>query len=241
MQSAPRDPDALPKPIEALDLNTEQRREVLALLNELETKLAAANARRDEFRTAMVGAAAQCNADDSRLHIEANRLVEVGNEARPAVLDAINTFHGILTPQQRAALVTPILEGKIALGEDTEDGREQGLEEIAEALDLGFLQKVKLVKRAVSRLTISTSETSLLREQAIEAVIAFQRNEFDIRTLAIAKAPVIKLYTRFVLDLAQVVLPVLDEDQCDIAAGLLRRMFQRAERSRRQRVTVNAG
>lgn len=222
----PRDPDALPKSLDRLKLSAKQQDQVKALIADLKNDLAPAAAKNDVFREAMVSATYRCSADDSRLHIEANRMVEAGNQGRPHVLDAINDFHAVLTPKQRALLVDPILEGDMALGEDTEDGREEGLGKLAEKLDLDFIQKVELIKRAVTRLTVTTSETRELREQALVALRAFKQPQFNIREHAIAEAPVLKLYTRFVLDIAQVVLPVLTEDQCKTGAGLLRRLFK---------------
>lgn len=221
------DPDALPKALDRLSLSLKQRELVKTLIATLKEDIAPATTKRDDFRHAMVSAARGCSADDSRLHIEAGRMVDVGNQARPKVLDAINAFHGILTPKQRADLVDPVLSGDTAIGEDTSDGREKGLGKIAEALDLSFTQKLQLIKRAMDRLSISTETTATLRAQAVTAVSAFKRDDFDIRDHAIAEAPLLKLYTRLVLDLAQVVLPVLSRDQCDTAAGLLQDMFDK--------------
>lgn len=221
------DPDALPKALDRLSLSLQQQAQVRALIAEVKRDIAPATAKRDDFRHAMVSAARGCSADDSRLHIEAGRMVEAGEKARPRVLDAINEFHAILTPKQRAELVDPVLSGDTAIGEDTSDGREKGLGKIAEALDLSFTQKIELIKRAMDRLSISTETTATLRAQAVTAVSAFKRDDFDIRDHAIAEAPLVKLYTRLVLDLAQVVLPVLSREQCDTAASLLHDMFEK--------------
>ncbi len=223
------EPDALPRSLEQLGLSATQRKQLKTLIANLTRGLESAKAQRDIFRGAMVSAARRCSADDSRLHIEAGRMVEAGNGVRPHVLDTLNELHRILTPKQRAELVDPVLTGAKGLGEDTDDGREEGLGKIAEKLDLDFIQKVQLIKRAVSRFTVSTADTRAIRDDALEAAKAFKRSDFDVRNHAIAKAPVIKLYTRFVLDLAQVVLPVLSEEQCTIGAGLLRRVFRKRD------------
>lgn len=230
---AKKDPDALPKVLEDLELSDAQRKKIKALFAKLKDELAPATAQRDQFRAAMISATARCEADDSTLHIQASRMVEAGNAERDHVLDAANGFHAILTAKQRAKLVDPLLNGDRPIAQDTTDAREQGMGEIAEALDLGFLQKVELVKRALSRLSVTTSETNALRDQAIVALTAFKGDDFDIRDHTIAQAPVVELYTRFVLDLAQIILPVLDEDQCRTAAGLLRRAFKRRDQPRK--------
>lgn len=227
-----KDPDALPKVLEDLKLSTKQREQIKALFAGLKKDLAPATAQRDELRAAMVSATSRCEPDDSSLHIQATRMVEAGNAEREHVLDAANAFHAILTPKQRAQLVDPVIDGDRSISEDTSEAREEGFGEIAEALDLDLLQKLQLVKRAVSRLSVTTSETNGLRDQAIVALKAFKKDQFDIREHTIANAPVMKLYTRFVLDLAQIVLPVLDEQQCRTAAGLLRRVFKRNSKKR---------
>ncbi len=232
---AERDPDALPKVLDRLDLTDEQKTAVRELFADLRKDLTRARTQRDAFRAAMVGTARSCNANDSRLHLEAGRMVEVGNESRPVVLDSINAFHAILTPTQRDKLVDPLLSGETSIGEDTADGREEGLGKLAEKLDLGFTQKLELIKRALDRLSISTETTGVLRAQALTAAAAFKKADFDIRKHAIAEAPVLKLYTRFVLDIAQVVIPVLSREQCDTAAGLLQEVFDKNDRQMKEK------
>lgn len=225
------DPNALPKALDRLQLTTQQEDEVRTLLAELRVKLANAKAQHDSFRNAMVSTARSCSADDSRLHIEAERMVEAGEGARPAVLDAINAFHAILTPKQRALLADPILSGEVGFREDTADGREQGLGKVADALELSFTQKLQLVRRALDRLSVTTETTGKLRADALTALAAFKRDTFDIRQQVIADAPVVKLYARFILDLAQVIVPVLTREQCDTAGELLYDMFQKKTRA----------
>jgi hypothetical protein len=222
---APNWDDGIPGVLSRLELRSDQRVAIRTVLSDLQKRAGDAMRQRRAFESAIVAAARGCSANDSRLHIEADRFVEAAQAARPAVLDAINMLHQILDARQRDLLVTRLLAGQESIGGDGDDQPIRGLATIAEALDLSFAQKLALVKGAAG-LDIGKVLTNGLKKKIIDAAHAFREPRFDIREHAIVEVPLVALYTGFMLDLAQIVLPVLEPEQCRVAADLLQQRYE---------------
>lgn len=212
----------LPEYLARLGITVEQRAELDAIRDRLVERTRAADAQRLAFQDAIVGAIDACDSDYARLRIEGRRMIEAGDAAKPAILDAINAFHAVLTPEQRRQLVEPMLERSAERRERSDD---EGFAALGAKLDLGIGQILKMAKRARTRITLSRSDRDELRDRFEEAAERFMEPGFDAHAEPLASEPLIEHVVQFVFDLAAVVLPVLEDGQCQVAADFARERF----------------
>ena len=204
---------------ERLGLTSTQQEKIEAIRDRLVERTRSADAQRLAFQDAIVGAIDACDSDYARLRIEGRRMIDSGNGAKPAILDAINEFHAVLTPEQRKRLIEPMLERSAERRERTDD---EGFAAMGSKLDLGIGQILKMAKRARTRITLSRSDRDELRDRFEESAERFMSPRFDAHAEPLAQEPLVEHVVQFIFDLAAVVLPVLEERQCDVAADFAR-------------------
>ncbi len=211
--------DGMAELVERLGLTSTQQEKIEAIRDRLVERTRSADAQRLAFQDAIVGAIDACDSDYARLRIEGRRMIDSGNGAKPAILDAINEFHAVLTPEQRKRLIEPMLERSAERRERTDD---EGFAAMGSKLDLGIGQILKMAKRARTRITLSRSDRDELRDRFEESAERFMGPRFDAHTEPLAQEPLVEHVVQFIFDLAAVVLPVLEERQCDVAADFAR-------------------
>ncbi|MEQ9317595.1 MAG: Spy/CpxP family protein refolding chaperone, partial [Polyangiaceae bacterium] len=113
--------DGMAELAERLGLTSTQQEKIEAIRDRLVERTRSADAQRLAFQDAIVGAIDACDSDYARLRIEGRRMIDSGNGAKPAILDAINEFHAVLTPEQRKRLIEPMLERSAERRERTDD------------------------------------------------------------------------------------------------------------------------
>jgi len=227
----------LPEYLARLGITAEQRVELDAIRDRLVSRTRSADAQRLAFQDAIVGAIDACDSDYARLRIEGRRMIEAGEAAKPAVLDAINEFHALLTPEQRRMVVEPILERSERRRERSD---EDGFATLGDKLDLRIAQMLKMVKRARNRITLTRSERDELRDRFDEAAKRFMGPQFDAHQEPLAQEPLVEHAVQFIFDLAAVVLPVLEEPQCQVAAEFARERLAEGD-SRSDERTAKVG
>jgi hypothetical protein len=71
-------------------------------------------------------------------------------------------------------------------------------------------------------MTLSRSDRDELRDMLDEAGKQFMGPDFDAHQTTLAKQPLVEHAVQFIFDLAAVVLPVLEDEQCAVAADFAR-------------------
>jgi Spy/CpxP family protein refolding chaperone len=219
----------LPEYLMRLGVTVEQRAQLDAIRDRLLAKLQMADAQRLNFEDAVIDAIASCDPAFARLHIEGRRMVRAGNDAKPAVLAAINELHAMLTPDQRRKLVEPIISRNVERrGNDGTDGfREVGAE-----LDLSISQILRILKRYRTQMSMTSSDRDELRDMFDEGAKSFLSADFDAHQQGLGKEPIVEHVVRLVLDLGTVVLPVLEKRQCANVSAVARKMLDERRKKR---------
>jgi LTXXQ motif family protein len=207
-----------------LQLSIEQLKAMDAIRDRMLERVASANAQRLAFQDSMLGAMSACDPDYARLRIEGRRMIDAAPAAKPAVLDAINELHAVLTPEQRRLAVDPVLKNSEERRQRSDD---DGFAKMAKKLDLGVGQALRMAKRARNRITLRRTDRDALRDSFDEAAKSFREPDFDAHQVAFAKEPLVAHTVQFIFDLAAIVLPELEPPQCaaiaDFASEALRR------------------
>ncbi len=226
---APRD---LPEYLARLGVSDAQLDQLDGIRDRMMERLAAADAQRLTFQDAILEAVDHCDPDYARMHIEAKRMIAAGNDAQPAVLDAINELHALLTPAQRKLLVEPMLERNEARKGEQDS---EGFEALGDKLDLGVGQILELVARARTHLRLDRRGRDELREQFEQDAESFMSPDFDAHKSALGQQAITEIVVNLILDLGVVVLPVLDQRQCQALAAFGREQAALAEKKRLER------
>lgn len=226
----PGSEEGLPAYLARLGITEAQRTELDAIGDRLVERVRPADRQRLAFQSAIVGAIEACDSDYARLRIEGRRMIEAGSDAKPVVLDAINELHALLTPEQRRLLVEPMLERSEQRRERSDD---EGFAALGKKLDLGIGQVLRMAKRARNRMTLSRSDRDELRDLLDDAGEQFMEPDFDAHRTELAQQPLVEHTVQFIYDLAAVVLPVLEDEQCHVAADFARERLVEDEKKPR--------
>lgn len=223
--------------LEHLELSAEQQKDLEAIGDRLRQRLTRADRQRVAFQDAAIDAIAHCDPAFARLHIEGQRMIRIGTEAKPAVLDALDELHELLSADQRKKLVQPMLSrSRARRGDDGSDG----FEALGKELDLSVSQVLAMLKRARNHISLGSREREALRDQFEQGAKAFMGDRFHAHETALAQEPVVEHVVRFVHDLGVVVLPVLDARQCTALAKFGRDLLAEAEAKDQERATKAA-
>jgi hypothetical protein len=202
--------------LEGLPLSVEQRRQVGILLKGLRSELSAADKARHEFVEAIAKAIVAGKLDRGSVDPIIRRLAEAVEQAKPALLSAVNELHGLLQAPERRALIEAIAERR-------EQRQGEAKKALVEALDLTFGQKRALYRGAKDKLSDQREQFDELSEQLSAAAEAFQQADFDAHELTIGKKLRIQPWLEASLIFVQVAIPELTPAQRRTLAAIIRR------------------
>jgi hypothetical protein len=205
----------LPPMLEALKLSAAQRREILALREQLKRDLEPIIDAGRDFASAVAVAARTCKPDSPFIPMEAEYTVRVGEQVRGRLLDAVDKFHRILTPAQRQELSKSLLAAADRSEDERDDRDDSRTRSIGDELDLSVSQTVALLVRVQALRSSFEEKVAPWRDHYDSAIVAFARDDFEARKQPIAEAPVVELATGIVRDGLRVLIPVLEPKQCD--------------------------
>jgi Spy/CpxP family protein refolding chaperone len=219
VRAALDDASRLPTMLEALQLSAAQRRQLLALRDELKPRLEPMLDAGLDFARAGAKAATACNPNSMALADSASWAVDTGEQVRGDVLDGIDKLHHILTRQQRKALVDRLLGN--AQQANPKGETDDGARSLGDSLNLSLSQIVTMVARANALRGAIEDRIEPWVGKAKNALLGFPEDNFAIRKYAIAEIPAVELATRFVRDAFRTMLPILDREQCKALGGFI--------------------
>jgi Spy/CpxP family protein refolding chaperone len=196
--------DATAEALEELHLTAAQRHEIEQLRKQLEAEFAAAYEARDAFVTELQTQLRRGDLDATRLEAKRIVLVEAIERGKPELIEAANSLHELLTPEQRQALLDEV-ESRSSGGPD------RGA--LAKELDLSWGQKRELFARTRQSSSFDRSEREALRRQLREAKDAFASDDFDAARLEIARGPLVDMWTGRAVEAVVLFTPVLEPGQ----------------------------
>lgn len=224
--------DRLPKSMQELELTAQQLREIRALRDDLKRDIDPLFDAGLDFVRAVGVAAKRCKPDTPFMQMEASYMVNVGEQFRPKLLDGVNRFHRILTPKQRHALSDRLLADERKSRDSTADRDQDRARSIGDELDLSFSQIMQMLIRVQALRSKFEDKIDTWREHYRTAVAAFARDDFDAHKQAIAQVPAIELATEVVRDAFRVMLPLLEQKQCEALGGYIEERVGEAEKAR---------
>ncbi|MCC6523519.1 MAG: hypothetical protein IT373_12755 [Polyangiaceae bacterium] len=213
---APRAPSWLA----GLALSQAQEQAISELRASLAPKLAPFWDAARDFALAIATAAQHGDGRAPALAAAASWAINVGEDVREPVLDAINRVHRILTPAQRASLTERLLGDEKESQSD--DSAETPARSLGDVLDLDLGQMLALLVRAQALKGAFEERLGPWRQNLKAALLAFAEDDFDVRRHKIAAVPAVSLATGLVRDAVRVLLPILERDQGRALAAFIR-------------------
>lgn len=211
----------LPALLEELGLSEAQRQRLEALRAELELQLEPMQEAGRELALAVAKTVRRCEGSSPALPGAISWAVGSGEQARGAVLDAVDRLHAILTRSQREALVAR-LRGDEERSKDPRPTDEQA-RSVGESLDLSLSQLMTMLVRVGALRDALEERIAPWRGQAKSVLAAFVKDDFAIRDHAIAQAPFVALATELLRDGLRTLLPILKPEQCQALATEIER------------------
>jgi hypothetical protein len=211
--------------LDALSLDAEQRTKIVALREKLRAELASTKEVREQFVDAMLAELRAGRMDPDRLAPKTKALLAALEKGEPVVLDGLNELHGILSKEQRKALLDGIAERR---EKQQGDAKEQ-MERMSEQLDLGFGQKIAIGKSLKERLGDKKEEAEQLEDDAKAAAEAFVRDDFDAHRLAFVQHLDLASWLDSVIVFAQVVVEELEPSQHATLAAIMEKRLRRED------------
>jgi len=207
--------------VAGLSVTAEQKKAIDALRTKLHEDLAGATKARDELVKVLLASLTLGRVDHAQVDPAVRALVAATDEAKPAVLAALDTLHALLNPEQRAKLVERLDQRK---GESEGESKRR-LKQIVQALDLGVSQQIEIASAAKAHFANEKDEVAKLKDQIKAAVTAFKADSFHASELQLARAPLAEHWLGVAISLLEVVVPVLDEEQRLALVAIARKMM----------------